>query len=155
MSTFVQPRGFKYLPEVWGPHFWFVIHTVAHSYPAYANDVTKRKYYDFIHNLPLFIPDEKIGNKFGQLLDRYPVTPYLDKRESFIRWTNFIHNKINLHLGKEEMSLYDATKSYYAKYKPQQHTFFGETYAKKYLVYGNFAIILLLGVAVVMTYDSQ
>ena len=26
-------------------------------------------------------------------LDQYPVTPYLDSRESFIKWMYFIHNQ--------------------------------------------------------------
>lgn len=146
-------RNFKFAPETWGPHFWFVIHTMAHSYPLTPTEVTKRKYYDFIQNLPLFIPDEKTGNKFGQLLDKYPVTPYLASRESFVRWTNFIHNKINLHLGKEEVSLPDAIKQYYAQYKPKQYSYFGDTDTKKYLVYGNFGIILMLGIAIVMIYE--
>ena len=148
------PKSFAFEPDVWGPHFWFFIHTLAYSYPPLPNDVTKRKYYDFIQNLPLFIPNEEIGNKFGRLLDRYPVTPYLDKRESFIRWTNFIHNKINVYLGKEECSLYDAGKLYYKQYLPKQQQYFQDTYAKKYLVYCNFAIILSLGVAVALiAYD--
>jgi hypothetical protein len=101
-------------------------------------------------NLPLFIPDADIGNKFGKLLDKYPVTPYLGNRDSFIRWANFMHNKVNAYLGKEEISLIDSQKLYYNKYKPYQETYYGETYAKKYVVYLNFALILALGVTVVM-----
>ena len=44
--------------EVWEPNFWFFFHTIAHSYPAIPNSVTKRKYYDFIQNIPLFIRNE-------------------------------------------------------------------------------------------------
>ena len=87
-------------PDVWGPHYWFFMHTIAHSYPESPNAVTKRKYYDLIQNMPLFIPVSDIGNKFSSLLDKYPVTPYLDSRESFIRWVHFVHNKVNVSLGK-------------------------------------------------------
>ena len=82
-------------PSVWGPHYWFFIHTVAESYPLHPNEITRRKYYDFIQNIPLFIPVPEMGNKFSQMLDKYPVTPYLDNRESFVRWTHFIHNKLS------------------------------------------------------------
>lgn len=41
-------------PEVWGPQYWFVLYSIAVSYPMNVNTVTKRKYYDFIQNLPLF-----------------------------------------------------------------------------------------------------
>ena len=41
--------------NVWGPHYWFVLLTMATSYPKNPNDVTKKKYYEFIQNLPLFM----------------------------------------------------------------------------------------------------
>ena len=46
-------------PEVWGPHYWFFIHTVAMSYPLSPNEITKKKYYSLINDMPLFIPDQK------------------------------------------------------------------------------------------------
>ncbi len=106
-------------PKIWGPHYWFVLHTIALSYPETPNDVVKKKYYDFIQNLPLFIPVQEIGNTFSSFLDRYPVTPYLDSRQSFIRWMHFIHNKINQSLGVDEKSMIDSMTEYYENYKPK------------------------------------
>ena len=106
-------------PNVWGPHYWFFLHTIGYSYPELPNEVTKRKYYDLITNMPLFIPDSDIGDKFSRMIDRYPVTPYLDNRDSFVRWVHFVHNKINVQLGKEELSLPMALEKYRAEYKPR------------------------------------
>jgi len=106
-------------PEIWGPHYWFFLTTLAMGYPDTPNSVTKRKYYDFITNLPLFIPNPEIGNRFSHLLDRYPVSPYLDNRDSFLHWVHFIHNKINHLLGKEEISFTAALENYYAEYRPK------------------------------------
>ena len=106
-------------PSVWGPHYWFFLHTVAESYPETPNAVAKRKYYDLIQNMPLFIPIPEIGNKFSELLDKYPVSPYLDSRESFVKWMHFIHNKVNHHLGKLELSLPQALEKYRDMYKPR------------------------------------
>lgn len=106
-------------PKVWGPHYWFVLHTIALSYPVIPNDVSKKKYYDFIQNLPLFLPIEEIGNTFSKFLDKYPVTPYLESRESFIRWMNFIHNKINIALELPELTLSESMRDYYEHYKPK------------------------------------
>jgi hypothetical protein len=91
-------------PTIWGPHYWFFLHTVAFCYPLFPSTVTKKKYYNLVHNFPLFIPTEKIGNEFSKLLDKYPVTPYLDNRDSFLKWTHFIHNKINKKLNKPIIS---------------------------------------------------
>ena len=106
-------------PKIWGSHFWFVLHTMSLTYPLHPNETTKKKYYDFIQNLPLFLPISEIGNNFSVLLDKYPVTPYLDSRESFIKWMHFIHNKINLANNVTEISLEDAMIKYYEHYKPK------------------------------------
>ena len=105
-------------PKIWGPHYWFFLHTIAMSYPVHPNAVTKKKYYDFVQNIPLFIPVESMAGEFSKLLDQYPVQPYLDNKESFIRWMWFIHNKINKKLEKPEISLNDFYVKYYEEYKP-------------------------------------
>jgi len=106
-------------PKVWGPHYWFFLHTVSMSYPYFPNAVTKKKYYELIQNIPLFIPVEEISGYFTKLLDEYPVAPYLDSRETFVRWTHFIHNKINEVLEKPKISLNQFYIDYYEKYKPK------------------------------------
>ena len=120
---------------MWGPHYWFMLHTMALNYPNYPNAVTKKKYYDFISNMPLFIPVEQIASNFTKLLDVYPVTPYLDSRESFVKWIHFIHNKINESLHKPKISLQDFYVKYYDEYKPKdiKHTI--STRWKEKLIY--------------------
>jgi FAD-linked sulfhydryl oxidase len=138
-------------PSVWGPHYWFFIHTVAESYPMNPNDVTKRKYYDFIQNIPLFIPVPEMGDKFSKILDKYPVTPYLDNRDSFVRWTHFIHNKYNVMLGKPEIPLPLALEKYRNAYKPKP-VYFAEKIKmrKHYLI---MAIILILFALIIIYYN--
>lgn len=138
--------------HIWGPQYWFVLMTMAHTYPESPTTVTKRKYYDFIMNLPLFMPNPEMGNRFADTLDRFPVTPYLDKRESFVRWIVFIHNKINVSLGKPELSVEEATEEYFRKYVPEKLEMYGNTPLKRTVVYMNAAIILALLVVVYMCY---
>jgi len=117
--------------------------TLALSYPDSPNSVTKRKYYDFITNLPLFIPNSEIGNRFSNLLDKYPVSPYLDNRDSFIRWVHFIHNKVNHLLGKEEISLDAALENYFAEFRPKPVILSERIKWKKYALIGVFIFICL------------
>ena len=105
-------------PKIWGPHYWFFLHTLSMTYPKNPNAVNKKKYYEFIQSLPLFIPVESISGEFSKLLDRYPVAPYLDNRESFILWMHFIHNKINEKLEKPQITLNEFYVKYYEEYKP-------------------------------------
>ena len=37
-------------PKIWGPHYWFFLHTLASTYPHTPNEVVRKKYYDFIQN---------------------------------------------------------------------------------------------------------
>jgi hypothetical protein len=132
----------KFDANIWGPHYWFFLHTVAESYPIHPNEVTKRKYYDLITNMPLFIPDDEMGDKFSRLLDRYPVTPYLDNRDSFVRWTHFIHNKINVQIGKTELSLPVSLEKYRAEYKPKPIYLSERINMRKHYIYAFLILIL-------------
>jgi hypothetical protein len=130
-------------PKIWGPHYWFFLHTLAMTYPHYPNAVTKKKYYEFIQNLPLFIPVEEISKEFERLIDRYPITPYLDNRESFIRWTHFIHNKINEKLEKPTISLNEFFIKYHNEYKSQNEKLIEYIKLRGKLIYGCIIISIL------------
>jgi len=131
-------------PTIWGPHYWFFLMTIALSYPETPNSVTKRKYYDFIINLPLFIPNHEIGNRFSELLDKYPVSPYLDNKDSFIKWIHFIHNKVNVSIGKEEISYQTALNNYLDEYVPKPLYLYEKMKINKYYIFIFFIIVCLL-----------
>ena len=129
-------------PKIWGPHYWFFLHTIALNYPLYPNDISKKKYYDFIENFPLFIPVPDIANSFSKILDEFPVTPYLDSRESFIKWIHFIHNKININLNLPEITLDESLKNYYELYRDEKILLNREIISKKKLLYLSILISL-------------
>ena len=132
-------------PKVWGPHYWFFLHTIAITYPHHPNAVTKKTYYDLIQNLHVFLPVEKIATEFSQLLDQYPITPYLDNRESFVRWTWFIHNKINEKLEKPKISMEDFYTQYYENYKPKDVKY-RELYKLRSRIIYLAIVLLIIGV---------
>ena len=106
--------------NVWLPHLKFTLQTIAITYPSHPNDVSKKKYYDFIQNLPVFFPLEPFGKNFLKLLDKYPVTPYLSSRMSFMKWVHFILNKIHEQLEQPVDDFYDSLEKYYDEYKPKE-----------------------------------
>ena len=130
--------------NVWLPHLKFTLQTMAITYPKHPNDVSIKKYYDFIQNLPIFIPMDPIGNNFLDLLDKYPVTPYLSSRMSFMKWIHFIFNKINKKLKKEEIGFYEDLENYYEEYKPKEmkNKELAKT-RKKYIEGGIFVLLIL------------
>ena len=106
--------------EVWLPYIKFMMQTIALNYPKYPNDTTKKKYYDFIQNIPLFIPMEPMGNDFIKMIDNYPVTPYLESRLSFMKWVHYIFNKIYKNNNMKTDDLQTSLEKYYDKYKPSK-----------------------------------
>jgi len=105
-------------PTIWGPHYWFMMHTVAFHYPNHPTAIQKKIHYRWIHHLPELIPNKSIGAMFADILRDYPISPYLDNREDFILWTHYIHNVVNRKLNKPTMTLqehYDDFERYMEK----------------------------------------
>lgn len=97
--------------------------------------------------MPLFLPDQKMGDKLAEFLDRYPVSPYLDSRESFMRWVHFIHNKFNALLGKKELSFYQGLDDYYQASIPKPII---DTQRK--ILYRDITYLVLLGFLCAVVY---
>ena len=138
-----QKKGELFDAKVWGPHYWFFLHTVAQTYPHTPNSVTKRKYYDLIVNMPLFIPDPDMGDRLAEMIDKHPVTPYLDSRDSLIRWIHYIHNKFNVLIGKEEISLLASLDQYAEEYRPQSVYLSQKMHIHTHYIYMILILILL------------
>ena len=126
-------------PKVWGPHYWFFLHTVAMTYPHHPNTVTKKKYYEFIQNLPLFLPVQEISSEFSKLIDKYPITPYLD-------------NRINQKLEKPQISLNEFYVKYYDEYK-SENVKAGEYYKLKEKLVYSLIIVTIVG-SIFYLYDK-
>jgi hypothetical protein len=134
-----------YLPEVWGPPYWFVMYTVAMIYPDDPTAATKRRYYDFFMNMPQFLPDADCGEWFRRMLDEYPISTYLDKKDSLLHWISFVHNKINARLGKPQVSFVEGMQQYKNKYRTQtQQLFFDTKLRRRWVTWLAVVVVLLL-----------
>jgi len=133
-------------PNIWGPRYWFFLHTAAMSYPIKPNDTIRKKFYDFIHNFPILMPDPKIASSFSDLLEKYPVSPYLDSKDSLVRWTHFIHNKINKKLEKDQISLGKFYTEYYKQYETVSEKQVEYVKTKRHIVYA--ALVVFIGIII-------
>lgn len=141
-------------PEIWGPHYWFFLHTIAINYSNNPNETLKKKYYELILNFALFIPNVEIANNYLKLIDIYPVTPYLDNRDSLMRWVHFIHNKINDKLGKQQISFQEGLEEYYKNYIPKENEKQAFKKYKKYLFQGTVASLFGLIIYLYYIYET-
>ena len=129
--------------EIWLPHLKFTLQTMSLNYPLNPNEVTIRKYYNFIQNLPVFFPDEPLGKSLSKLLDDFPVSPYLNSRTSFMKWVHFLFNKINEKLEIRNISFYESLEEYYQHYKPRELINKESIKNKKNIMYSGTIVFLL------------
>jgi hypothetical protein len=124
----------KLNPEIWGPHYWFFLHSMAFNYPSTPNDTIRKKYYEVLHNFDLFIPHRDVAKYYRHLINKYPLKPYLDSKEALVKWVWYIHNKVNTKLEKKTFTLQEFYEDYYRQYKKKNDTFI--------LHYAKYAVII-------------
>ena len=141
-------------PKIWGPPFWFILHSISMNYPEKPSFNQKRHHYDFFFNLKYVLPCEKCRKHYSLIFQKTPITPFLDNRKSFIEWVIYIHNEVNKSLGKDQYTFEQVMKNYNLiynnKYKfqcglfPKKKDFYA---SKKNFVYHNtilFVIFIIL-----------
>ena len=87
-------------PEVWGPFFWHTIHIAALGYPSEPSYAQKRAAKEFYESLRILIPCPICREHFIVHLEKYPITPHLDRKADLFRWTILLHNEVNKILNK-------------------------------------------------------
>ena len=106
-------------PLVWGPPFWFVMHTVSLNYPVQPTYAQRRTHYDFFYNIRNILPCEMCRQHYRTLLKQFPIEPFLDNRDALISWVILIHNQVNVRLGKPTMSKEAVMQKYNKAYTNQ------------------------------------
>ncbi len=85
-----------------------------------------------------------ISASFGDFLEKYPVSPYLGCRDDLVKWTFFIHNKINKKLEKKQLTLTEFYTNYYKQYEtvPEKQRNFIKN--KKKIVFASIVILVCI-----------
>jgi len=99
-------------PEIWGPFFWHTIHITALGFPAEPSYGHKKAARDFYESLKFLIPCPVCRDHYVQHMDKYPITPHLDRRSDLFKWTVLLHNEVNKSLGKETFTENQVIKGY-------------------------------------------
>jgi hypothetical protein len=87
-------------PESWGPFFWHTIHIAALGYPSNPAYAHKKAAKEFFESLQTLIPCGICRKHYSEYLEKFPITPHLDKREDLFKWTVLVHNEVNKMLNK-------------------------------------------------------
>ena len=104
--------------KIWGPNFWFTLHTVTLGYPDNPTYVDKRRFNDFFVSVQYILPCAKCREHYSNHLSNFPISVSLDNKESLVKWLFNLHNQVNISLNKPIME-YAAFKEKYRKiYNP-------------------------------------
>lgn len=82
-------------PRIWGRHYWAMIHLTAYAYPEEPTIDTRQAAYQWLDALRYILPCGGCREHFRQLWQKYPIEEYLNARETFIEWTEIMHDAVN------------------------------------------------------------
>jgi hypothetical protein len=102
----------RFPPSVWGPLFWHTIHITAIGYPTNPSYSQKKAAKEFYEALVHLIPCPMCREHYQTHLQRYPLTPHLDKRDDLFKWTVQLHNEVNDSIGKPRVTEAEALYFY-------------------------------------------
>jgi hypothetical protein len=94
MTSLLLPLSQFNSLNVYGPKFWYVIHTLALGYKKRVN-LLYHPYKAFIISLKELFPCDICKNHFIQNLEKYPIDNYLSNSSSIFMWSYLIHNEVN------------------------------------------------------------
>jgi hypothetical protein len=102
-------------PSVWGPPFWFSIHSVTFTYPLNPDIEDKLRVKSFFNALEFVLPCKICRVHFGEQTRTHPIDNFIHSRLDLVRWAIDLHNTVNVSLGKRIWS-YEEVINHFEKY---------------------------------------
>lgn len=113
---YVSNDGF--LTYVWGPPFWFVIHTISFNYPNNPTEEDKERYKNFVYSLQHVLPCKYCRINLQKNFKKMPITEeVLQDRTSFSKYIYDLHNLVNEMLGKKKHLTFEDVRDRYENFR--------------------------------------
>jgi Erv1 / Alr family len=101
-------------PKIWGPMYWYTLHTSAAQYPENPSNIVKKRTKDRILAIPYELPCPDcrchaisyIQNKKDEL------DKAVSDKENLVKFYVDFHNEVNKRLNKKEFTYEEALKKY-------------------------------------------
>jgi len=103
-------------PNVWGPKFWFSLHSVSFTYPFYPDEEDKKRYKTFYELLEHVLPCALCRVNYRKNLANYPIDKHLKNRKTLAYWVIDIHNMVNVENGKPTLTYGEVMDIYERHY---------------------------------------
>ncbi len=101
-------------PAEFGPHYWYMLHTMALNYPNDPTDFIKEKMKCFVEALPFLLPCKDCSEHAKEFLATHKnkINGALQSKESLFKFLWYFHNHVNARLQKPQISLKKAFLMY-------------------------------------------
>jgi hypothetical protein len=98
-------------PQIWGPIFWSTLHIASLGYSDKPTDRQKKNIIAFYESLIDVLPCPICRKHYEQNLEEMPVKDAADSRMELIQWVFKMHNRVNVQLGKKEITFGEFIES--------------------------------------------
>jgi len=98
-------------PELWGPHAWYLIYSIAFTYPSNPTAMDIHNTRNFFECLGKVLPCEACKVNYKKHLIKIPLCDkVLGSRNNLVSWVLSVHNEVNKENGKSKASINDIVK---------------------------------------------
>ena len=98
-------------PHIWGPIFWSTLHIASLGYSDTPTDRQRKNAAAFYESLVDMLPCPICRNHYEQNLEEMPVKDALNSRMDLVKWVFDMHNRINVQLGKHQITFGEFIRS--------------------------------------------
>lgn len=98
--------------NLWGPPFWFILHTITLNYPDVPTYLEKRHHFDFFNNLQYILPCGTCREHYRKHFKEHPIDSYLDSKKTLVEWCVLMHNEVNKVTKKPEIETEELVQEY-------------------------------------------
>lgn len=81
-------------PKLWGPHFWYMMRTVAHNYPKEPKQIDKQHVKVFFIHIQHMLPCQTCRSHYTTLLTKFPLDKATCCNTCLIKWVETVHSEI-------------------------------------------------------------
>jgi FAD-linked sulfhydryl oxidase len=98
-------------PQIWGPIFWSTLHIASLAYSDNPTERQKANMKAFYTSMIDVLPCPICRNHYEQNLEEMPLDEALTSRNGIISWVFAMHNRVNVQLGKREITFPEFVES--------------------------------------------
>lgn len=111
--------GIASSPDIFGPSYWYILHSGSISYPINPTPIVKEKMKNFIIGIPIMIPCKNCQEHATSYIEKYynNLDIICSSRDSLFKFFVDFHNAVNNRLNKPLVTYDDAYKMYSGKVK--------------------------------------